>query len=133
MKYQLIRFSFLLLLCLNISCEKAGKIHLISAHTWVVTEVPSLYAFVKVGDELTFHDNRLFFKISDGVETDGRWDLLNPGGGFGGTSSSNLESLFVSTSFHAYDFSISKLSNTELEIKDFFNPGNVTVRLEAKE
>lgn len=132
MKHLLIPFSCLLLL-LNISCEKAGQIHLISAHTWVVTEISSVSNFAKVGDEITFHDNRLFFNISNGVETDGRWDFTVEGGGFGPTPSYNVDYLFVATNLAAYDFSIIKLNNKELEIKDISNWGSFTVRLEAKQ
>ena len=130
MKHLLIPFSCLLLL-LNISCEKAGQIHLISAHTWVVTEISSVSNFAKVGDEITFHDNRLFFNISNGVETDGRWDF--PVSGVGPIPSYDVDNLFVTTSFGSYDFSILKLNSTELEIQQFSNFGNFTVSLKAKE
>jgi hypothetical protein len=134
MKYQTILFSFLLLLCLSTSCQKAGQIHLISAHTWVVTAVSDVSNFAQVGDELTFHDNRLFFKNSSGTETDGQWNFLVSGSGFGPVRSDNVEGLYVSAGFGSYDFSITKLTNKELVISYIStNFIDFTVYLEPKE
>lgn len=134
MKYQTILFSFLLLLCLSTSCQKANKIHLISAHTWVVTDVSNLSNFAQVGDELIFHDNRLFFKISNGVETDGYWNFSVSGSGLGPVASDNVTGIYVGSSFNSYDFSILKLTNQELEIKDITNNlSDATIYLKPKE
>ena len=133
MKHLIVLFSSLLLLSLSSSCEKAGQIHLISAHTWVVKDVSSVSNFAKVGDELTFMDNRLFFNISNGIETDGRWDFTVQGGGLGPTPSYNVENLFVSAGFGSYDFTVTKLTNTELELQDVSGFGSFVVRLEPKE
>lgn len=133
MKYQLIRFSCLLFFCLNISCEKAGQIHLISAHTWVVTEVSNVSNFAKVGDEITFHDNRLFFNISNGVETDGNWDFPASGAAVGPIQSYDVNVLWVTAGFGSYEFSVVKLNNSELELQDVSSFGSFVVRMEAKQ
>jgi hypothetical protein len=125
--------SCLLIFFLNTSCEKAGQIHLISAQTWVVKDLSSISSFPRVGDELTFLDNRLFFNNSNGVETDGKWDFQVSGGGFGPTPSYQVESLYIATDLGSYDFSVIKLTNTELEIKNISSSNSFTVRLEAKE
>lgn len=134
MKYQILLFSCLLLLFINTSCEKAGQIHLISANTWVVTDISNISNFAKVGDELTFHDNRLFFNNSNGTETDGRWDFSLEGRGAGPTTTYSVNGLFVTAGFGSYDFSIIKLTATELEISDISTTfGSFTVRLKAKD
>jgi hypothetical protein len=134
MKHQLVLFSCLLLLCLNTSCEKAGQIHLISAHTWVVTQT-STFGFVQVGDELTFLDNRLFFINSNGIETDGNWNfLVDVSSGVGPITSSTVNGLYISSNLGSYDFDIVKLTNKELEINSFgFNSVAFKVQLEPKE
>jgi hypothetical protein len=134
MKHLIVLFSCLLLLSLSSSCEKAGQIHLISAQTWVVTDISGLSAFANVGDELTFMDNRLFFKISNDIETDGRWDFIVQEGALNPTASYAVESLFVATGFGSYDFSVIKLTSKELELEEISNFGSsFTIRLEAKE
>lgn len=123
-------FSCLLLL-LSTSCEKAGQIHLISAQTWVVTDASNSSNFARVGDELTFLDNRLFFNNSNGAQTDGRWDF--PTSGSGPTPSSNVKNLFIAIGSGSYDFSVIKLTAKELELSNAFSFGTFTIRLKAKE
>jgi hypothetical protein len=134
MKHQFLFVACLLLFCLNTSCEKAGQIHLISANTWVVTEVSNISNFAQVGDELTFFDNRLFFKNSNGVETDGRWNFPISSTSSGPVRTYDVDELFVSSGFGSYDFSVITLNAKELEISDISPSfGSFTVKLEAKE
>lgn len=134
MKYQILLFSCFLLLFLNTSCEKAEKIHLISAHTWVVTSVPNGSNFAGVGDELTFYDNRLFFNNSNGLEIDGRWDFEVTEVGFGAGTTSRVEGLFVNVGFGTYDFTITTLTDKELVLSNnSSNFGSFVINLKAKE
>lgn len=134
MKHQFSLVVCLLLFCLNTSCEKAGQIHLISANTWVVTEVSNISNFAKVGDELTFLDNRLFFKNSNGFETDGRWDFPLESTSSGPVVTYDVGELFVSSGFGSYEFSVTTLNAQELELSDISPSfGSFTVKLEAKE
>jgi len=122
---------FLLLICLGTGCEKAEKIHLISAHTWVVTSVSTISNFAKVGDEFIFHDNRLFFNTSNGIETDGRWFFL--GQQAGGFAPFEVTGISVSSGFGSYDFTINSLTNKNLDLSDASSFGTYTIQLEAKE
>ena len=134
MKHLIILLSSLLLLCLNTSCEKAGQIHLISAQTWVVSSISSPSNFAQVGDELTFLDNRLFFKNSNGIESDGRWDFPIEGSSSGPITTYNLGNLLVSFDLGSFDFTVNTLTATELELEaNSFSSGLFTVQLTAKE
>lgn len=105
MKQSLLLFTFLIFFLLTISCEKAGQIHLISAHTWVVTNNSPVGS---VGDEYRFHDNRLFFKTSGGSTSDGKWNYQ-----------SDLFHLYIETDFGGNtQYEIKKLTATELELVD---------------
>lgn len=121
----------LLLICLGTGCEKAAKIHQISAHTWVVTSVSNTSNFATVGDELVFHDNRLFFNTSNGVETDGKWYFL--GYQDGGFAPFNVTGVSIFSGFGSYDFDIDNLTNKVLELSDNSSWGSFNIKLEAKE
>lgn len=130
------RFLFLASFCLLLiqtSCQKAGQIHLISAHTWVVTDITGFSTFVQLGDEVNFLDNRLYFKNSNGFETDGSWDFL----GRDATPfvSSSVTGLFVNTGFNYHEFNILKLNANELELTESNTSlgGTYTVNLKPKE
>ncbi|CAA6827935.1 MAG: Unknown protein [uncultured Aureispira sp.] len=133
MKPLILLVSCLFLLCLNTSCEKAGQIHLISAHTWVVTDVSNPSNFTRVGDELSFLDNRLFFNNSNGFETDGEWDFIVSGTRAGLFTSYNINEIAVTSGFSSYSFSIVNLTAKELEIRDISGLGALNIRLKAKE
>ncbi|MFT5645579.1 MAG: hypothetical protein ACI976_000252 [Aureispira sp.] len=121
----------LLLICLGTGCEKAGQIHLISAQTWVVTSVSSASNIATVGDELVFHDNRLFFNTSNGVETDGKWDFL--GQKESGFAPFNVTGVSIFSDLGSYDFTIDTLTNKVLELSDNSSWGSFTIKLVAKE
>jgi hypothetical protein len=128
MKHQFLLLSCFLLICLNTSCKKASQVHLMSANTWVVTEVSSLSNFAKVGDELTFLDNRLFFKFSNGLETDGKWDFSVPGRGRANGLSLSSD---VNLGFGFYYFAVNELTDKKLDITDVAS--SFTIHLKAKE
>ena len=87
------------------SCEKAGKILLISNHKWVVTNNSQGGT---PGDEYSFLDNRLFFLTSSsGSVIDGKWDFAFSG---------DLNSIYIETTGYA-DYYIQKLTSDELELK----------------
>lgn len=121
----------LLLICLGTGCEKAGKIHLISAHIWVVTSVSSSSNIASVGDELVFHDNRLFFNTSNGVETDGKWAFL--GQQESGFAPFNVTGVSIFSDLGSYDFAIDILTNKVLELSDNSSFGSSSIKLVAKE
>jgi len=134
MKHSILVFACLFALCLSSSCEKAQQIHLISAHTWVVTELSTVSNFAQIGDELTFLDNRLFFNHSNGIETDGQWNFLIKNAGGGPIVSYDMKALSITSNFSYYEFSIVNLTTEVLEISTTTsNFGALTVRLEAKE
>jgi hypothetical protein len=121
----------LLLICLGTGCQKAGQIHLISAHTWVVTSVSRTSNIATVGDELVFHDNRLFFNTSNGVETDGQWAFL--GQQAGGFAPFNVTGVSIYSDLGSYDFAIDVLTNKALELSDNSSWGSFSIKLVAKE
>ncbi|WMX15828.1 hypothetical protein [Aureispira sp. CCB-E] len=132
MKQPILFVASIFLLLLNTSCEKAAKIHLISAQTWVVTEISSGFSnFANVGDELTFHDNRLFFSYSNGAESDGRWEF--EGSQTSPFAPATVEGLSITAGFGAYSFSILTLDNNELKIQDITNFGSPIYSMKAKE
>lgn len=131
MKQNTLLLSFILLVYLTTACHKAKKIHLLSEQTWVVTEVSDRLYFAKIGDELTFHDNRLFFKYSNGARIDGRWYF----GERGAISSPNVEVITIVSDIGTYDFDIINWSEEELELNEPYvdNYTNLTLRLSPKE
>jgi hypothetical protein len=66
---------FLLIIGSFSSCKKAAKVLLISAHPWVVT---SGFGAL-IGDEYTFHDNRLLFITSGSTKIDAKWAFETDG------------------------------------------------------
>lgn len=116
MKPFVLLLSSIFLFLVPTSCQKAGQIHLIAAHTWVVTDATGISSFAQIGDEVQFLDNRLYFKNSNGFETDGSWDFL----GRDATPfvSSSVTGLFVNTGFNYHEFNILKLNANELELRE---------------
>lgn len=134
MKNKTVLFSYLLLISLSTSCNKAKQIQIISAQTWVVTEISNTSDFARVGDEFTFHDNRLFFKYSNGAETDGQWRFSERDA----ISSPNVEVIYLYSDFGDYDFDIINWTEEELELNEpningFYPPQDLTVHLKPKE
>ncbi len=128
-------FFFTLLITLSTSCQKVKLAHLLSSQTWVVMEVSNTSSFAKVGDEFIFYDNRLLFKYSDGIETDGRWSF----GYKGGIGDYDADAVNIVSDFGNYDFSIRSLTEEELVIYDPYIGRSssfsldLSVRLSAKE
>jgi hypothetical protein len=131
MKQHTLLFSFILLVYLTTACNKAKQIHILSGQTWVVTEVSDRLPFAEVGDELTFHDNRLFFKSSNGFKTDGRWHF----GERDAIRSPNVEMLTLTSDLGDYDFDIVSWTEEELELNEPYvnNYRDLTLRLKPKE
>lgn len=130
MKQNALLFSFIFLVSLITSCGKAKQVHIISGQTWIVTEASDRLHFAEVGDELTFHDNRLFFKYSNGITSDGRWYF----GERGTISSPNVEVITIVSDFGNYDFDIMNWSEDELELNEPYvdNYRDLTLRLSPK-
>ena len=104
MKKGLLLLTCMAVFALTISCQKAGKVLLISAHTWVVTaDSPAGVP----GDEYTFHDNRLFFH-SGSVKADGDWDFPDI---------SDLTYIDVNTEFSSIQYNIITLTGNELVLE----------------
>lgn len=131
MKQHTFLFFFILLVYLTTACNKAKHIHIISGQTWVVAEVSNRLPFVEVGDELTFLDNRLFFKYSNGLKTDGRWYF----GERDAIRSQNVEVLTIISDFGDHDFDIVSWTEEELELNEPYvnNYRDLTLRLKPKE
>lgn len=101
MKQPLLLFTCFAFFILTVACEKAEKIHLLSAHTWVVApNSPTGLA----GDEYRFHDNRLFFKTSGGFSSDGKWDFGD-----------DLYQIIIDSDLGSTEYRINKLTAAELE------------------
>ena len=87
------------------SCEKAGRILLISNHKWIVTNNSQGGT---PGDEYSFLDNRLFFlTTSSGSKIDGKWDFAYE---------EEINSIYIETTGYTH-YDIQKITSDALVLK----------------
>ncbi len=102
------------------SCEKAGKILLISNHKWVVTNNSQGGT---PGNEYSFLDNRLFFLTTgSGSAIDGKWDFAYSG---------DINSIYIETTGYT-NYYIQKLTADELELKPIIGSSTALITLAPK-
>ncbi|BDS15340.1 hypothetical protein [Aureispira anguillae] len=112
MKKRLLLLSCVALFFFITGCKKARQIHLLSAHTWVVADHSTMGT---IGDEYTFHDNRLFFQTTGALTIDGQWDTYPI------THTPGKNRLDIQSDLGQMQYDILLLTATKLELSQAWN------------